>query len=138
MLSVFLLKPEEGNNFPFLRLIIIMFASTLLIKYFIYMVVSPWHDVYVARISRRSREVLVKNKNYQQYQPLVSVLVPACNEEDGILVTLKSLLNSTYKNLEIIVIDNASTDNTKVNVRRLIRNYRLKTAKEKMELKFSV
>lgn len=85
------------------------------------MVVSPWHDVYVARIANKNRKMLARNK---VYRPRVSVLVPAWNEEDGILLTLKSLLNSTYRNLEVIVIDNASTDNTKINVRRLIRNYR--------------
>ncbi len=119
ILSVFLLTPDNNSDFPLLRLIIILFASTLLIKYFIYMVISPWHDVYAARLASKNKKFI----NYE-YQPLASVLVPAWNEETGIITTLKSLLNSTYKNLEIIVIDNASTDNTKKNVQRLIREYR--------------
>ncbi|WP_435242714.1 bifunctional polysaccharide deacetylase/glycosyltransferase family 2 protein [Streptomyces cucumeris] len=42
----------------------------------------------------------------------VTVLVPAYNEEAGIESTLRSLLASTYRELQIIVIDDGSTDRT--------------------------
>ncbi|MBO8195778.1 glycosyltransferase [Streptomyces oryzae] len=42
----------------------------------------------------------------------VTVLVPAHNEEAGIGATVHSLLASTYPNLEILVIDDGSTDGT--------------------------
>lgn len=45
-------------------------------------------------------------------QPLVSICVPTYNAEKTILSTIQSILNQTYRNLEIIIIDNASTDNT--------------------------
>jgi len=44
---------------------------------------------------------------------LVSVIVPTKNSEKFIGQCLKSIKNQTYKNLEIIVVDNNSTDNTK-------------------------
>lgn len=44
--------------------------------------------------------------------PLVSVLIPTYNSEKYIKDTLKSILNQTYVNLEIVVIDDASTDST--------------------------
>ncbi|HVZ67697.1 MAG TPA: glycosyltransferase [Patescibacteria group bacterium] len=44
--------------------------------------------------------------------PRVSVVIPAYNEGNFISPTLKSLLNQTYKNFELIVVDNSSTDNT--------------------------
>jgi peptidoglycan/xylan/chitin deacetylase (PgdA/CDA1 family)/GT2 family glycosyltransferase len=44
--------------------------------------------------------------------PLVSVIVPAYNEEAVILATLRSLLASDYTNLEIIVVDDGSKDRT--------------------------
>lgn len=43
----------------------------------------------------------------------VSIVIPAYNEEENIEKTLKSLLNQTYKNFEIIVVDNNSKDKTK-------------------------
>lgn len=45
--------------------------------------------------------------------PLVSICIPVYNSGQYIDETLESLINQTYKNIEIIVSDNASTDNTK-------------------------
>jgi cellulose synthase/poly-beta-1,6-N-acetylglucosamine synthase-like glycosyltransferase/peptidoglycan/xylan/chitin deacetylase (PgdA/CDA1 family)/spore germination protein YaaH len=44
--------------------------------------------------------------------PRVAVLIPAFNEEKVIVRTIRSVLNSDYANLHIIVIDDGSNDNT--------------------------
>ena len=44
--------------------------------------------------------------------PMVSVIVPACNEEEHIEQALEALLEQDYPNLEIIVVNDRSTDNT--------------------------
>ncbi len=44
--------------------------------------------------------------------PPVSVIVPTHNEEKGIEALLQTLLEQTYRNLEILVINDGSTDNT--------------------------
>ena len=45
--------------------------------------------------------------------PFVSVCIPTYNHGRYIGKTLQSIVNQTYKNIEIIVCDNASTDNTR-------------------------
>ena len=127
--SVFLLGPTQNESFPRLRMVIIFFASVLLAKYFIYMFVSPWNDVYIAYKKRKTR----MNKTMIRYEPFVSVLVPAWNEEIGIITTVEALLKSTYKKMEIVVINNASTDNTGKNVLALIEKYN-KTPAEKRKI----
>ncbi len=51
----------------------------------------------------------------------VSIIVPAYNEEENIEATLKSLLSQTYKNYEIIVVDNNSKDRTKEIAQKYVR-----------------
>ena len=58
-----------------------------------------------------------KNKNVQDK---ICVLIPARNEEKTILKTLKSLKDQKINNLEIIVIDDNSTDNTS----KIINNFK--------------
>ena len=43
----------------------------------------------------------------------VSVIVPAYNAEKYLPKSIESIINQVYKNIEIIIIDDASTDNTK-------------------------
>ena len=43
---------------------------------------------------------------------LISVIVPVYNTEKYIEKCVMSILNQTYKNLEIILIDDGSTDNS--------------------------
>jgi hypothetical protein len=44
--------------------------------------------------------------------PLVSVLIPVRDEEETIGVALDSIMNQDYKNIEVIVFDDESGDNT--------------------------
>ena len=45
-------------------------------------------------------------------KPLVSVIVPVYNGEKHLTATLNSIINQDYEDIEIIVVNDASTDNT--------------------------
>jgi glycosyltransferase involved in cell wall biosynthesis len=44
--------------------------------------------------------------------PLISVVIPTYNSEKSISYCLNSVLSQTYNNLEVIIVDDCSTDNT--------------------------
>ncbi|WP_158258962.1 glycosyltransferase [Photobacterium sp. NCIMB 13483] len=50
---------------------------------------------------------------------LVSVIVPVYNGEKHVELALLSIINQTYKNLEIIVVNDGSTDNTSLIINRI-------------------
>ena len=51
--------------------------------------------------------------------PLVSVIVPACNEGDQIEAAISALLMQNYSNLEIIAVNDRSSDDTGMILDRL-------------------
>lgn len=57
--------------------------------------------------------------------PAISIVVPAYNKEPYIKQCMDSLVNQTLKNIEIIVVDDASTDNTL----QILRDYELRDSR---------
>jgi glycosyltransferase involved in cell wall biosynthesis len=51
--------------------------------------------------------------------PKVSIIIPACNEERNIEEALQSVLHQDYQNLEILVINDRSIDNTGAILKRI-------------------
>mgnify|MGYP001212638241 FL=1 len=52
-------------------------------------------------------------------KPLVTIIIPCFNAEIAIQTALKSLLAQTYKKIEIIVVNDASTDNTEKAIKEI-------------------
>lgn len=59
---------------------------------------------------------------YMKTNPLVSVIIPTYNRANLVGKAVKSVLAQSYQNFEIIVVDNASCDNTAEVINSIIDN----------------
>lgn len=105
---------DSTSWFVFFRNTAIILASLMLAKYVIYLLLGPF---YTAKETYRKIKFF---KNSQNYYPLVSVIIPARNEEVGIVKTIDSIISNSYQNIEIVVVDDGSVDNTSKIVKKYI------------------
>lgn len=100
----------------FLQILFIIFiiVSFINILHFgLYLVGANYYDIK----KFRAKSKVIKRK--KGLRPLVSVLIPAHNEGSGVIKTIESVRKNTHRKLEIIVINDGSTDNTA----KLVKQY---------------
>jgi cellulose synthase/poly-beta-1,6-N-acetylglucosamine synthase-like glycosyltransferase len=85
-----------------------IFLTMLMITYLIR------HYIFTLTVLRQSKNKALTNKTAPTFQPTVSILIPACNEEQVIGRLLHRITNFTYPKdkLQVIVINDASSDQT--------------------------
>lgn len=87
------------------------------------------HDSGIVNTSNGLEEY--RNKFLDNYSkdifPLVSILIPAYNQTTFLQQAIDSALNQSYRNIEIIICDDSTTDN----VQKLVEQYMLRNNKIK-------
>ena len=81
------------------------------------------YTVYMWAVTKYKKRKLKKHPpvvNYN-YHPFVSVLIPCHNEETVIEKTVENVLKLNYKDFEIVVLDDRSTDKTPVIIEKLAK-----------------
>lgn len=71
-------------------------------------------------------------------QPLVSVIVPCKNSSATLEVCLQSVAEQTYKNIEIIVVDNFSTDSTPEIAKKYTKHFYQKGPERSAQVNYGV
>ena len=85
----------------------------LLVSYAVIIAVWPIRLIVLAIILRRQEVLTRQSPRYDRPSaPLVSAILPAKDEEAYLAECLQSLRRQTYPNLEILVVDDRSTDRT--------------------------
>ncbi len=84
----------------------------LSVLFFLCTMLSVLRILFLGGLTLKDLRSRTKSAALPSPQPLVTVIVPAYNEGKVITTTLRSLLASQYENLEILVVDDGSTDDT--------------------------
>lgn len=111
----------------FLWIFLIIFQRYISVQYSSFIILAFWvFYVTLLRIGqfhqRRKNRKNPPKKNFS-YEPFVSILIPAHNEELVIEDTVKNLLALDYDKYEILVIDDRSEDKTAMVLKKLNENY---------------
>lgn len=110
-LMAFLIVFQNYFNTIWAIIFLILFMSL----YMIYMYIAVKHQ------RRKLRKSPLKYN--EKFTPFISILIPCHNEAVVIKDTIENILDVDYKNYEIIVIDDRSTDNTKDVLKEIEKKY---------------
>ena len=58
------------------------------------------------------KEELLRKEKIEIFKPIISVIVPSFNKEHFIMKSIRSIQNQSFKNIEIIIVNDCSTDNS--------------------------
>ncbi len=86
--------------------IVLVVMSTIIVARYILLIIFSILKT-IQKTSDSNIKFHTKSHNYK-----VSIIIPAFNEEKVIINSIKSIMNQTYSNIEIIVIDDGSKDST--------------------------
>jgi biofilm PGA synthesis N-glycosyltransferase PgaC len=109
------LQRDQLPFFHFVFICIIITNILWIVKTVVFTLLAPW---YTSILEWRRRTCTVDNS-----RPLVSTIIPAWNEEVGLVSTVKTLLISSYRPLEIVVVNDGSTDGSDEKMRAFIQEY---------------
>ncbi len=59
-------------------------------------------------------------------EPIISIIAICFNHEKYVIETLDSIRNQTYKKIEVLIIDNGSSDNSVALIKNWIKEHNFK------------
>ena len=69
---------------------------------------------------------MIKKKNKNKKFPLVSVILNCHNSANFLKKSISSVVDQSYKKWELIIFDNCSKDNTKIEIKKYLNNKKIR------------
>lgn len=105
---------QEIESWTPIRLAMLVLFAPLLVKYAFQLVCVPLYTI---------KEAYLAKQRPGAGKPRISVIVPAWNEEVGILRTVESVLEADYPEIQLIVANDGSTDGTHDRMKLRLRDF---------------
>ncbi|MEM1583981.1 MAG: glycosyltransferase [Nitrososphaerota archaeon] len=127
---------RHGENASVYAIPVVIAILGILLVYYSPADIISWIGYLTISLSFAAFLLMVKNNEDSRYPPVrvyemfnggslpeVSVIIPAYDEESSIENAIESVLNQTYPNTRIIVVDDGSTDNTSKIISKYVDAY---------------
>lgn len=98
-----------GKFFNIAFIVFLTYFICLVIYYFILGIIGLFEDI---RRRREDEEEFYSLFSVSSFTLPVSIIIPAHNEEEWILDSVRSILNLNYPEFEVIIVNDGSTDKT--------------------------
>lgn len=108
------LSTDEAKNPPHLFSLLSWLPDIIHWMFYIAVFLGGFRVVFLffLAVRQRQKEAGLLFRLSENFTPFISVIIPAYNEELVIVNTVQYILNSKYRQFEVIVVDDGSTDNT--------------------------
>lgn len=113
----------QAQLFSYTRDIIMFFVVVTLAKNYFFLAISPFYPVR-EKLRHIKHELQARREGLSVYRPKVSVIIPAWNEGVGLLKTIDSIVHNGYDNIEVLVVNDGSTDNSDAIMKKYIRSFK--------------
>ena len=103
----------------FIKIYFMLFIVDFIIGFYSFLTTFTLCSIFLFSYLKFKDPLLDIKQKSNETEPLISIIVPVKNEEENIENCIKSCLDSSYKNKEIIVVNDGSTDRTPSILERL-------------------
>lgn len=113
------MHPFLGHFFDYVNSVVMVYFLIANGVYTVLMIISLYTVTHHAKVAS---SVGYGNLADSPVTPDVALIIPAYNEQDAIIASVRSMLGLNYPGKEVIVVDDGSTDHT---VQRLVEHFSL-------------
>lgn len=123
-----LMPAVESVDNPFLSYdttmydIMYLWGNLIQIIFYAAIVIGIFRLLFLIYFSGKQKRKSKKIQKDENFKPFVSIVIAAYNEEKVIVKTIQSILESTYQNFEILVVNDGSTDHTSLVLKEAFLN----------------
>jgi cellulose synthase/poly-beta-1,6-N-acetylglucosamine synthase-like glycosyltransferase len=112
------MSADQSDKYAFFQIFITIFVTMLIVKYARTLLL-----VFIVPLNYIVDAMRALKYEHEDYNPRISVLIPAYNEEVGLMSTVQSVIDSEYKNVEIIVVNDGSSDGSDAIMTKFVHEY---------------
>lgn len=125
----------EAFLFNLVRDLIMFFVVLTLAKNYFFLAISPFYPIR-ERLRHIKHELARRRDKKPEHMPRISVIIPAWNEGVGVVKTLESVVKNGYDNIEVVLVNDGSTDDSDAVIKEYLKQYKARKDRSPVRLTY--